>query len=541
MHPMPSVSPGERARTWAAPLAIVLLAALIRWHFFVGFGVTGDDFIYAGMSDGLARRGWPAVDLRYGVNYRLGLSVPLALLFRTFGASDLAYVIYPLLASLVGIVLVFVLGRRLFGSTVGLTAAFLVATCPFDAVFASSMTIDVITSCLTAITVLAFLAARESSVARCVAYALIGAAATLVAYMIKEPAVYVLPVLGVLTLTRIRDRGVVLRDVVFGGLVAAGLAATLAADFWATGDALNRVHVQWPQSGAASGPVRETLLLYPRWVWLRTPEGTMPFGYLFYALVPALLYLPVRRPARAHVPLLWLLVLVLLLEFLPKDLHPLTLSPRYARYAHAWIAPASLVVAVALDGVRRWRRGVFWVCLAVLATSGLVEARTLHRVWTDPLSDRNDAASFLAALPVKAVYADFWLLGRYSFAMQYALTLNTPWAINGKPLQTEVIERNDFATLWTIPEGYVVTGGSRGAEVGTSSVLNLKGNVPPPTWRLLEEIARPLGIRRLEPLRVWEVIPMSDGDARPDACFPFSISLRHPSSPSGRYDRSMGT
>ena len=86
-----------------------------------------------------------------------------------------------------------------------------------------------------------------------------------------------------------------------------------------------------------------------------------------------------------------------------------------------------------------------------------------------------------------------------------------------------------------------MTGGSRGAEVGMSSVLNLKGNVPPPTWRLLEEIARPLGIRRLEPLRIWEVIPMSDGDARPDACFPFSISLRHPSSPSGRYERSMGT
>ncbi|TML11495.1 MAG: glycosyltransferase family 39 protein, partial [Actinobacteria bacterium] len=269
MHPTASNPPGERPRAWAALLAIVLLAAVVRWCFFVGFGVTGDDIIYAGMSNELARRGWAAVDLRYGVNYRLGLSVPLALLFRAAGINDLTYVIYPLLMSLVSIVVVFLLGRRLFGTAAGLTAALLVATCPFDAVFASSMTIDIITSCLMAITVLTFLAAREVSGARCFAHALLGAAATLVAYMIKEPALYVLPCLGAFTLTRIRDRGVVLRDAVFYGVVGASLAATFAADYWATGDALNRLHVQLPQSGSATGPISDILLEYPRWVWLR--------------------------------------------------------------------------------------------------------------------------------------------------------------------------------------------------------------------------------------------------------------------------------
>ena len=176
-------------------------------------------------------------------------------------------------------------------------------------------------------------------------------------------------------------------------MVGAGLAATLAADYWATGDALNRMHVQWPQSGAATGPVRETLLFYPRLVWLRGPDGTMLFGYLFYALVPAMLYLAARRPGGTHVPLLWLVVLVLLLEFLPKQLHPLTLSPRFPRYAHAWLAPAGLVIAAALEEVRQWRRVAFWVCVAVLAASGLMEARTLDRLWTEPLSDRNEAAS----------------------------------------------------------------------------------------------------------------------------------------------------
>src|SRR2546427_387975 len=82
-------------------------------------------------------------------------------------------------------VLVFLLGRRLFGSAAGLVAALLVATCPFEAVFGSSMTVDIITSCLTAVTVLAFLKARDAAGARWFAYALLGAAATLSAYMVK--------------------------------------------------------------------------------------------------------------------------------------------------------------------------------------------------------------------------------------------------------------------------------------------------------------------------------------------------------------------
>jgi len=505
MNPNDIASPGERARAWVALSAIVLLAAVLRWHFFVGFGVSADDLIYAGMAKELARRGWEAVDLHYGVNYRLGLSVPLALLFRAGGINDVTYVIYPLVMSLVSIVVVFQLGSRLFGSMAGLTAALLVATCPFDAVFASSMMIDIITSCLMAITVLAFLAAREAAGARCLAYAFLGAAATFVAYLIKEPAVYVLPCLGALTIARLFDRKVVLCDAAFYGMVGVMLASTLAVDYFATGDALNRLHVQIPQSGFAVGPIGEILLRYPRWVWLPSPEGTMPFGYLFYAVVPAALYVAARARPQGHVPLLWLLVLVLLLEFLPKQLHPLTLSPRYPRYAHVWVAPGSLIIALALERVREWRRSVFWLCITVLATSGLLGARTLHRVWTEPLADRNDAAKFLATLPAKTLYSDFWLTDRYAFVMQYPSTFSTPWALNGRQWQADVIEKDDFATLWTIPGGYVVTGGSRGVEVGMYSVLNLKGNEPPPTWRLLTEIARPLEPWRVEPLCIWEV------------------------------------
>src|SRR6185503_5010974 len=208
-------------------------------------------------------------------------------------------------------------------------------TCPFDVVFGSSMTIDVITSALSAIVVLMFLVGREASVGRCVAAAAVAAASMLLAYMIKEPAIYLLGCLAPLTLLRLGDRRVVVRDGIFYCVLIAVLGATFVADYWLMGDALNRYHVQIPQSGAASGPFSQTLLQYPRWIWLRTPEGTMSFGYLFYAAVPALLYVVARRARWAHVPVVWLLGLVLLLEFFPKQWSPLVLAPRYPRYAHA--------------------------------------------------------------------------------------------------------------------------------------------------------------------------------------------------------------
>jgi len=154
--------------------------------------------------------------------------------------------------------------------------------------------------------------------------------------------------------------------------------------------------------------------------------------------VPAILYVVARRPAGVYVPVLWLSVMVLLLEFFPKELHPLTVSPRMMRYADAWVVPTSLIVAAALDAVRRWHRGAFWACIVLLATSGLVEARTLHRVWVEPLSDRNDAAGFLASLPVKPVYSDFWLTARYAFIMQYGPALPIPSEVHGKQLQMGV-------------------------------------------------------------------------------------------------------
>lgn len=500
----PTTSSG---RSWALLLALLLLAIALRWQFFVGFGVNADDLIYGGMSKELAKRGWEAVDLKFGVNYRLGLSVPLALLFRTVGISDLSFVIYPLLMSLVSIVVVFLLGRRFFGPAVGLTAAALLVTCPFEAVFGSAMIIDIITSALTATTILAFLANRETVGVRGFAYVVLGSAATFLAYMVKEPGLYVLACLGVFTLISIRDWTVVRRDALFYAVVMSLVGATFAADYWLMGDALNRFHVQLPQSGSALGPIRETLLQYPRWIWLRLPDGTRPFGYLFYALLPALLYVTIWKPRQAYVPLLWLLVLVLLLNFLPKQIHPFQVSPRTMRYADAWVAPACILIAATLDDIRRWRRAAFWVCLAALAVTGLLEARMLSHVWNEPHADRNDGGRFLATLPPKPLYSDFWFTARYMFDTKYAPTVDTPYSLQGKTFQTEVIEKDDFTTLWTIPGGYVVTGGARGPDVGLYSVLNLDGHTPPPTWRLVKEFARPLGPYRLEPLRIWEVGP----------------------------------
>src|SRR6059036_558325 len=134
---------------------VVLLAAALRLWCFIGYG-RGDDPLYVMIPKRLLVEGrgfFTRWTFMFGVNYRLGLYVPIAASFAFLGVNDFAYVLYPFLASLGSIVLVCMIGTALFDAEVGLIAAVLVAVSPFDTAFASTMVIDLVTSFLTALAI----------------------------------------------------------------------------------------------------------------------------------------------------------------------------------------------------------------------------------------------------------------------------------------------------------------------------------------------------------------------------------------------------
>jgi 4-amino-4-deoxy-L-arabinose transferase-like glycosyltransferase len=488
---------------------VVVLAAALRLWCFIGYA-RGDDPIYALIAKRLVDEGlgfFTPETFQYGVNYRLGLYVPIAASFALLGIDDFTFVLYPLLASLGTIVVVCLIGAALFDAKVGLIAAVLVALSPFDTAFASTMVIDLVTSFLTAVALYGLVAgARSSGWRGDVVYAS-AAGALWVAYWVKEPVTFLLP--GFLAIAALQVvRGVSPRGpLVFCGSLGLLAMLCLGFDWVLTGAPLNRFQVQMAQSGVATGPVRDTLLTYPRWLFHGSSEG-MPLGYLSYLLLPALGYVGIFERRRAAVVLLWLLPLAALIEFMPMRLDPLVLSPRYERYLNALLAPAALVVAIPLGAVWHRSRLVVGALLIGVAVTSIRDAREQHRVWADGTSDVVHASRVLWGLPAKPVFSDGWLCQRYSFDggldPRRLEGRNCTDLLDGQKL-TDIVARGDFEKLRALPPGYVVAGGSRAHYAMTSSVLHLEDHMIPPGWRLVLEIPNAPTSYRLQPLRIWEI------------------------------------
>ena len=474
---------------------LVVLAAALRLWCFIGYG-RGDDPLYVVIAKRLLDEGsgfFTPATFAYGVNYRLGLYVPVAMSFALLGVNEFSYVLYPLLASLGSIVLVCLIGTALFDAEVGLIAAVLVAVSPFDVAFASTMVIDLASSFLTALAVYGLvIGARSIGWRGATAYA-VAAGALWVAYWVKEPAMFLVPGFLAILIVQVA-RGVSPRGpVVFCATLGLLAAVCVGFDWALTGAPLNRFLVQMDQSGVATGAVRDTLLTYPRWLLHGSGEG-MPIGYLFHLLLPALVYVGVRERRRGAVVLLWLV--------------PLALSPRYERYLNALLAPAALIVAIALGAA--WRRSRLLVAGALIAIAlvSIRQAREQYRVWMDGTSDARQASRVLWQLPAKPIFSDGWMCDRYRFAGGL-----DPQRLKGRECSdmllgwklTDVVARGDFDKLRWLPPGYVVAGGSRVHYAVMSSVLNLQDEMIPANWRLVREIPNPPMPYRLQPLRIWEI------------------------------------
>ena len=153
----------SRQKRWLV-LTVVAAAALRLWCF-IGYA-RGDDPLYVMIPKRILDEGlhfFTPQTFAYGVNYRMGLYIPIAASFALLGVNDFAFVLYPFLASLGSIVLVCMIGTALFDAEVGLIAAVLVAVSPFDTAFASTMVIDLVTSFLTALAIYGVVTGARSS------------------------------------------------------------------------------------------------------------------------------------------------------------------------------------------------------------------------------------------------------------------------------------------------------------------------------------------------------------------------------------------
>ena len=220
------------ARTWRlCLLALFVLAFLVRLACFTGL-VGSDDVWYATYAQQIASGEYPSDSNQY--TGRPGVFLPVALIYRLFGTSEASSVIVPLFASSASVGLVAAIGARLFGPLAGLIAGLLLCSSPIHIRHASILMPEPIMEFWIALGVWCYLraASRGSRLLAAAAGVAIG-----VAYLTKEPAVFVVPALmAAAWIARRRDLAAA---VALGALAVAGVE--LAAYQLIYGDPLHRL------------------------------------------------------------------------------------------------------------------------------------------------------------------------------------------------------------------------------------------------------------------------------------------------------------
>ncbi len=410
---------------WLA--AILVLNALLKWRFFTGLS-QADDFSYGVYAFSLFRMPltWDmAMDFRV---LRWALLFPVALLFRIVPPTVVTAVLYPLALSFGTVVLVYLIGKRVYGTAAGLFAAFAIATFPGDVVYGSTLLPDIAAPFWLALAVWSFLSAEDAGRRAAWWYALSGFAVFL-AFITRENSYYFALFYVPFIFNRARWRRGLYEAVVGFALPVVLLFALYGAK---SGDFLFNLHLaeHYRDPLVASGYIppnaqnRFTMLFYMLPALFRgfgDWQGIMSgmYGITFYLGVPLLAWTAARAAMRKHrrelIPVWWFLVVYLFLEFGSISFSEYQMMKKLPRFLLTLTPPMALAYGAALawaagflSGVAR-KHGKDRIRWKTLIPAAIVMAGVMFTSWIVAASQHASMAANLRLF--STVYHDL-LAGR---------------------------------------------------------------------------------------------------------------------------------
>lgn len=320
---------------------IVLLGFALRLFAFTGiFGA--DDVAVAHVAMNFLENGFSVPEGHYA--QRLGLILPLALIFKLFGTGDWQFAALPMAASTGAIVLAYSTARLIVSTRAGLLAALLMAVFPLDIANASMLFPDTVLGTCLALAFYLILRAENAKrpwLPSLAAGLLIG-----LGWLIKVEAPILIPVLGVYWLLDPPGRW---RNVL---IACAGALAVLVAEgltyLVLSGDFLRGIHAALNQGGGIAKEEYSAtqLWIYPK-AWFIT---TYEFGLHYYLLFAAMAWVVIGRREKHYVLLAWLVLVLLWLEFggNPFAEH-YQVKSHLSRYCLTIAVPSVVLIAALLE------------------------------------------------------------------------------------------------------------------------------------------------------------------------------------------------
>lgn len=394
----PETAEREARRPWLILALILVLAVVVRLLSFRGY-TTYDAAEYTRlaymMMSGEFRAGMPWVFHVFPV--RVGLFAPVALAFRVGCVNEMTLTAYPLLLSMLGVLVAYFAGRAMFGGRAGLIAACLMALLPIDARHASQLLPDMPAAFwMNAGVLLVFAGSRQEAASGKSALGALAAFTLFVSWLCKETVLFLLPFLGAYLLwLAIKDR----RNVALLVAVIAAVGLLVGVEGWVyhrhTGDFLYRFHTLAGNSGAGADRMTPVLTIsnlggvfvHRASVLLQEVLLTPFFALIPAAALAACLYAALRRSRSFLFPGLWFGWLLMLFGFGSASFRgyfPLNLE--VTRHQYPVLFPGVLLAAGLVGSLLasrepneskgRQRRRLMWgvviaVCLAGMALSML--------------------------------------------------------------------------------------------------------------------------------------------------------------------------
>jgi 4-amino-4-deoxy-L-arabinose transferase-like glycosyltransferase len=499
--------------------AVLLLALALRSVFFVGFAL-GDDLGYIGHVTQILDGRYPPLDPLNQYAYRPLLLYLFAAGIAIFGFTDLGVAAPVMMASIATVAIIYTFVRRLVDPDAALWCALLFACQPFNVVNSTTMTNDVILSCLMFGAVALFLLADDERNPRKMRRLFVAAAAVLTsAFLVKMTLVPALCALGLYSVASLRSRASTVwrGHVVFYVAFLIGLACICAAYYLKTGDPFwqfrSELHYYetYKPDWYLRGDINYAQLMweYPISLFGLSGYGSFRYldhGLLFWLFVPAALWAIVSRN---HI--LSFLVLLTVTVFLFFQFYPQYLTPRYlplvrqTRYLEQLLPAAVIVVGTALCQVWRRQRILSTLVLILLVGDFVYEASRRSFLFDDSQQDMRALANYATAT--------------LSHTRQ-ALEVDTPakaslqFHLRGRSIALSSLDGQPPV------DSYVAVGGARSFWWARDLVFDVRPEDVPPHWVLAYEVAGRQVPWRPSDLRVYYV-----GALSPDASI-FSRPLR---------------
>ena len=493
------VTPRDLA--WMLVLMALALAPRLYWASGVGLS---DDFIFRGEVSAVLHQ----QVLPDNQAYRFSWWFPTALSCRLFGLTELGLILPFTVTATLGIALLYLLGKTLWGRPGGIIAALLLATYPLDFAWSTMMANDIMLSFYAAATMLLVLQAlaQDDPRWRRWLWALAGVALWF-AYHAKISAVLLIPVVAV---TCLADRQRLDRSVLwFVATVVPLFAFTSLFLYVLTGDPLFHYHAELQFQGL-SGPLAKARAISPDvfWTYPRLLFFPDSLGDRLHSIYPhALLVLAVVGLVlgfrTSGIVLWWLLIVAVGMQLTLVRADGVWISGfRNVRHLHVVVYPLVLALAGYLVGLRaRFRRAGEAMLVALLAYSAWQCVATARKTQI-AFADRRTVCGYLDTLPQKSPrYAD---QGIVTWCTVLDPT-NGPARVTDLP--ADLSSRK--ARLATITSGYLVTGGAREPYYGCPACITRAFELPVDRWRVVHTFPDPVPpvAWREETMRVWEAIP----------------------------------